>query len=122
MATVRRNRRSKRGFSGDAISAEAGDEFDHLAVESIEFMSHLICARPPIHSMKGSMPAGCRRAGCRSGRGCHRDRQLVSELKGYLHKSVLGVSGMRNRGAIYSNHDVNSSPVDRGRGPDHSHN
>lgn len=32
--------------------------------------------------------------------------------KGYLHKSVLGVSGVQNGGAIYSDHDVKSSPLD----------
>lgn len=32
--------------------------------------------------------------------------------KGYLHKSVLGVSGMENDGAIYADHDTRSRPVD----------
>jgi hypothetical protein len=32
--------------------------------------------------------------------------------KGYLHKSVLGVSGMQNGGAIYSDHDAKSHPLD----------
>jgi hypothetical protein len=29
--------------------------------------------------------------------------------KGYLHKSVLGVSGMQNGGAIYGDHDIKSN-------------
>jgi hypothetical protein len=37
---------------------------------------------------------------------------VIFHGKGYLHKSVLGVSGMQNGGAIYSNHVVNSNPVD----------
>lgn len=32
--------------------------------------------------------------------------------KGYLHKSVVGVSGMQNGGAIYADHDDASPPVD----------
>jgi hypothetical protein len=32
--------------------------------------------------------------------------------KGYLHKSVLGVSGMQNGAVIYSDHDVGSAPID----------
>jgi hypothetical protein len=32
--------------------------------------------------------------------------------KGYLHKSVLGVSGMENGGTIYVDHDRKSHPVD----------
>jgi hypothetical protein len=32
--------------------------------------------------------------------------------KGYLHKSVLGVSGMQNGGVIYADHDIKSSPID----------
>lgn len=32
--------------------------------------------------------------------------------KGYLHKSVLGVSGMQNGGAIYGDHDIKSNPID----------
>lgn len=31
---------------------------------------------------------------------------------GYLHKSVLGVNGMQNGGAIYSEHDTKSRPLD----------
>ena len=38
--------------------------------------------------------------------------KVIFHGKGYLHKSVLGVSGMQNGGAIYSNHVVNSNPVD----------
>ena len=32
--------------------------------------------------------------------------------QGYLHKSVLGVSGMQNGGAIYTDHDEASAPLD----------
>jgi len=32
--------------------------------------------------------------------------------KGFLHKSVLGVSGMQNGGSIYGDHDTRSPPVD----------
>ena len=32
--------------------------------------------------------------------------------KGYLHKSVLGVGGMQNGGAIYGDHDIKSNPID----------
>jgi len=32
--------------------------------------------------------------------------------KGYLHRSVLGVSGMQNGGTIYADHDSKSRPVD----------
>jgi hypothetical protein len=32
--------------------------------------------------------------------------------KGYLHKSVLGLSGMQNGAAILTNHDLKSRPVD----------
>lgn len=39
--------------------------------------------------------------------------KVIFQGKGYLHKSVLGVSGMQNGGAIYIDHDVKSSPVDR---------
>ena len=38
--------------------------------------------------------------------------KLIFRGHGYLHKSVLGVSGMQNGGAIYSDHDLNSSPID----------
>lgn len=32
---------------------------------------------------------------------------------GYLHKSVLGVSGMQNGGVIYADHDTKSPAIDR---------
>jgi hypothetical protein len=32
--------------------------------------------------------------------------------RGYVHKSVVGVSGMENDGAIYANHNTKSPPVD----------
>lgn len=32
--------------------------------------------------------------------------------KGYLHKSVLGLSGMQNGGVIYRDHDETSPPLD----------
>jgi hypothetical protein len=32
--------------------------------------------------------------------------------KGYLHRSVLGLSGMQNGGAIYVDHDSRSRPLD----------
>lgn len=38
--------------------------------------------------------------------------KVLFQGKGYLHKSVLGVSGMQNGGAIYRDHDLKSSPVD----------
>jgi hypothetical protein len=40
------------------------------------------------------------------------DGKVVFHGKGYLHKSVVGVSGMQNDGAIYGDHDVKSSPLD----------
>ena len=40
------------------------------------------------------------------------DGKVVFHGKGYLHKSVVGVSGMQNDGAIYRDHDVKSSPLD----------
>jgi hypothetical protein len=40
------------------------------------------------------------------------DGKIIFHGKGYLHKSVLGVSGMQNGGTIYSDHDLNSSPID----------
>jgi hypothetical protein len=40
------------------------------------------------------------------------DRKIIFRGKGYLHKSVLGVSGMQNGGAVYGDHDVKSSPID----------
>jgi hypothetical protein len=36
----------------------------------------------------------------------------IFQGKGYLHKSVVGVSGMQNGGVIYSEHDEHSAPVD----------
>jgi hypothetical protein len=38
--------------------------------------------------------------------------KIVFQGKGYLHKSVLGVSGMQNGGVIYADHDVASRPID----------
>jgi hypothetical protein len=38
--------------------------------------------------------------------------KMIFHGKGYLHKSVVGVSGMQNGAAIYSDHDLKSSPVD----------
>jgi hypothetical protein len=38
--------------------------------------------------------------------------KIVFQGQGYLHKSVLGVSGMQSGGAIYADHDIKSSPVD----------
>jgi len=40
------------------------------------------------------------------------DGKVIFHGKGYLHKSVLGVSGMQNGGTIYRDHDVNSRPID----------
>jgi hypothetical protein len=40
------------------------------------------------------------------------DGKVLFHGKGFLHKSVVGVSGMQNGGTIYRDHDVNSSPVD----------
>ena len=40
------------------------------------------------------------------------DGKTIFHGKGYLHKSVLGVSGMQNGGTIYGDHDVNSRPID----------
>jgi hypothetical protein len=37
---------------------------------------------------------------------------VVFHGKGYLHKSVVGVSGMENGGTIYGDHDVKSKPLD----------
>jgi hypothetical protein len=37
---------------------------------------------------------------------------IIFHGKGYLHKSVLGVSGMDNGGAIYADHDTASPRVD----------
>lgn len=38
--------------------------------------------------------------------------KVIFHGKGYLHKTVLGVSGMQNGGVIYSNHDIRTSPID----------
>lgn len=38
--------------------------------------------------------------------------KILFQGQGYLHKSVVGVSGMENGGVIYSDHDIRSSPVD----------
>jgi hypothetical protein len=40
------------------------------------------------------------------------DGKTLFHGKGYLHKSVLGVSGMENNGAIYTDHDPRSRPLD----------
>ncbi len=40
------------------------------------------------------------------------DGKTFFRAKGYLHKSVLGVSGMQNGGSIYADHDVKSNPLD----------
>lgn len=40
------------------------------------------------------------------------DPKIIFQGKGYLHKSVLGVSGMENGAAIYTDHNIKSSPVD----------
>ena len=40
------------------------------------------------------------------------DGKSLFQGKGYVHKSVVGVSGMQNGGAIYSDHDAHSAPVD----------
>ena len=40
------------------------------------------------------------------------DGKVLFHGKGYLHKSVVGVSGMENGGAIYGDHDVKSKPLD----------
>ena len=40
------------------------------------------------------------------------DGKVIFHGKGYLHRSVLGVSGMQNGGAIYSDHDLKSTPID----------
>ena len=40
------------------------------------------------------------------------DGKVIFHGKGYLHKSVLGVTGMENGGVIYSDHDTASHAVD----------
>jgi hypothetical protein len=40
------------------------------------------------------------------------DGKAIFHGKGYLHKSVLGVTGMENGGVIYADHDTASPPVD----------
>jgi hypothetical protein len=40
------------------------------------------------------------------------DGKVLFHGKGFLHKSVVGVSGMQNGGAIYRDHDVGSAAID----------
>ncbi|HEY4141059.1 MAG TPA: hypothetical protein VGM57_06585 [Pseudolabrys sp.] len=40
------------------------------------------------------------------------DDKVIFRGKGYLHKSVLGVSGLQNGAAIYTDHDIKSSPIE----------
>lgn len=40
------------------------------------------------------------------------DGKTIFRGSGYLHKSVLGLSGMQNGGVIYADHDRASHPVD----------
>jgi hypothetical protein len=40
------------------------------------------------------------------------DGKAIFHGKGFLHKSVVGVSGMQNGGAIYRDHDIRSDLVD----------
>lgn len=39
--------------------------------------------------------------------------KMIFHGSGYLHKSVVGVTGMQNGGAIYLDHDIASNPLDR---------
>ncbi|HEY4075503.1 MAG TPA: hypothetical protein VGM26_01100 [Rhizomicrobium sp.] len=41
-----------------------------------------------------------------------RDGKVIFHRKGYVHKSVLGVSGMHNGGKIYIDHNSKSRPID----------
>jgi hypothetical protein len=41
--------------------------------------------------------------------------KMIFQSNGYLHKSVVGISGMQNGDAIYLDHDSGSSPVDLSR-------
>ncbi|HEY4125268.1 MAG TPA: hypothetical protein VGM36_11685 [Rhizomicrobium sp.] len=38
--------------------------------------------------------------------------KVIFHGRGFLHKSMLGVNGMQNGGAIYSGHDIKSRPID----------
>lgn len=38
--------------------------------------------------------------------------KIVFRGKGYLHRSMLGLSGMQNGGAIYADHDIRSRSID----------
>lgn len=38
--------------------------------------------------------------------------KILFQGKGYLHKSVVGVSGMQNGGFVYRNHDIRTDLVD----------
>jgi hypothetical protein len=40
------------------------------------------------------------------------DGKVIFHGNGYLHKSVVGVSGMQNGGTIYRDDDVKSGPLD----------
>lgn len=40
------------------------------------------------------------------------DNQTLFKGKGYLHKSVVGVSGFINGAVVYSDHDARSAPID----------
>jgi hypothetical protein len=40
------------------------------------------------------------------------DGKAIFHGKGFLHKSVVGVSGMQNGGAIYRDHDIRSDLID----------
>jgi hypothetical protein len=38
--------------------------------------------------------------------------KILFQGKGYLHKSVVGVSGMQNGGVVYRNHDIRTDLID----------
>jgi hypothetical protein len=40
------------------------------------------------------------------------DGKVLFQGKGYLHKSVVGVSGMQNGGFVYRNHDIRTDLID----------
>jgi hypothetical protein len=40
------------------------------------------------------------------------DGKVLFQGKGYLHKSVVGVSGMQNGGIVYRNHDIRTDLID----------
>jgi hypothetical protein len=40
------------------------------------------------------------------------DGKILFQGKGYLHKSVVGVSGMQNGGVIYRDHDMRTDLID----------